>query len=342
MEIRAFITHKKAESFSDCQDRFSIGIDTKSVAVSDGMSQSFFQKIWAEILVAAFVNNLQWNLCDEQSEDLLKKQQGKWLGCVQDRIEEQKHDGTKENVIYRNEKFIAQGKSAGATLVGVRFSGNKWHCEVLGDSCLIEVKNEEIVRICTSQEGEEFDNFPDHYDSNPKHSGKGTAKEFEGTLENDNVLLLVSDPFSDFLNEQSKKGSVKGLVEALLSISSHEEFEKLVEDWRANKGMHNDDSTLLVIRYDGSTELNVLYVDSLEELGQKETKKSSNLPVLIKKTEGKKNEEFIKEFICSFEKNLHEKPDIKKLSGKIAYKFVKKALIETLEIHCKKYNILKR
>ena len=50
MDIRAFITHKKAETFSDCQDRFSINSDTKSVAVSDGMSQSFFQKIWAEIL----------------------------------------------------------------------------------------------------------------------------------------------------------------------------------------------------------------------------------------------------------------------------------------------------
>ena len=51
MKIRAFITHKKAEHFNDCQDRFSINADTKSVALSDGMSQSWQQKIWAQLLV---------------------------------------------------------------------------------------------------------------------------------------------------------------------------------------------------------------------------------------------------------------------------------------------------
>lgn len=51
MDIRAFITHKKAETFSDCQDRFSINSDTKSVAVSDGMSQSFFKRFGRKILL---------------------------------------------------------------------------------------------------------------------------------------------------------------------------------------------------------------------------------------------------------------------------------------------------
>lgn len=258
MEIHAFITHKKAETFTDCQDRFSINQDTKSVAVSDGMSQSFFQKIWAEILVDAFVNRPQWKLGGEDSDTILKELSTEWLKRVQDRIEEQKHDGTKENVIYRNEKFIAQGKSAGATLVGVRFTGNDWHCEVLGDSCLIEIQNQEIVRICTSQERDEFDNFPDHFDSNPKRIKKGKAKEFDGKLEKSSILLLVSDPFTDFLNEQKKKGNVKELVGCLLALNTHEEFERLVEEWRMNKGMHNDDSTLVIIRPDGSAELNVI------------------------------------------------------------------------------------
>ena len=337
MDIRAFITHKEAETFSDCQDRFSINSDTKSVAVSDGMSQSFFQKIWAENLVDAFVNNYQWNLCGEQCKEILKELQGKWLEKVLDRIEEQKHDGTKENIIYRNEKFVAQGKSAGATLVGVRFVDANWYCQVLGDSCLIEIKDGEIVQICTSQEGDEFDNFPDHFDSNPKQSGKGNAKEFKGTLETDSVLLLVSDPFSDFLNEQRKKGSVKELVDALLNIGTHEEFEKLVSDWRTVKGMHNDDSTLVVIRYDGNAEFNVGYEDSLKNLGQDDSKKT-----LMKTNESEIDEEFIKDFMGSFEKNLRKKPGFKNLTWKVAYKVVQKTLRETLESHCKKYKLFKR
>lgn len=341
MNIRAFITHKKAETFSDCQDRFSINSDTKSVAVSDGMSQSFFQKIWAENLVDAFVNNPRWNLYGEQCKEILKELQGKWLEKVLDRIEEQKHDGTKENIIYRNEKFVAQGKSAGATLVGVRFVGANWHCQVLGDSCLIEIKDEEIVQVCTSQEGDEFDNFPDHFDSNPKQSGKGKAKEFKGTLETDSVLLLVSDPFSDFLNEQRKKGSVKELVDALLNIGTHEEFEKLVSDWRTIKGMHNDDSTLVVIRNDGNVDFNVAYEDSLKKLEQNDSKKIL-MPVIKKTDESELYEEFIKDFMGSFERNLRKKPGIKNLTGKVAYKFVKQSLRETLESHCKKYKFLKR
>ena len=340
MDIRAFITHKEAETFSDCQDRFSINSDTKSVAVSDGMSQSFFQKIWAENLVDAFVNNPRWNLYGEQCNEFLKEQQGKWLEKVLDRIEEQKHDGTKENIIYRNEKFVAQGKSAGATLLGVRFVGANWHCQVLGDSCLIEIKDGEIVQICTSQEGDEFDNFPDHFDSNPKLSGKGNAKEFKGTLETDSVLLLVSDPFSDFLNEQRKKGSVKELVDALLNIGTHEEFEKLVSDWRTIKGMHNDDSTLVVIRYDGNTEFNVGYEDSLKNLGQDDSKKT--LMPVMKTNESEIDEEFIKDFMGSFEKNLRKKPGFKNLTWKVAYKLVQKTLRETLESHCKKYKLFKR
>ena len=334
MDIRAFITHKEAETFSDCQDRFSINSDTKSVAVSDGMSQSFFQKIWAENLVDAFVNNPGWNLYGEQCNEFLKELQGKWLEKVLDRIEEQKHDGTKENIIYRNEKFVAQGKSAGATLLGVRFVGANWHCQVLGDSCLIEIKDGGIGQICTSQEGDEFDNFPDHFDSNPKQSGKGYVKEFKGTLETESVLLLVSDPFSDFLNERRKKGSVKELVDALLNIGTHEDFEKLVSDWRTTKGMHNDDSTLVIIRYDGNVEFNVGYEDSLKKLGQDDSKKT--LMPVMKTDECEIDKEFIKKIIGSFERNLRKKSGIKKLPGKVAYKLVKKSLSETLESLCKK------
>lgn len=61
MEIRAFITHKKAESFSDCQDRFSINPDTKSVAVSDGMSQSFFKRFGRRFLLMLMWINLSGN-----------------------------------------------------------------------------------------------------------------------------------------------------------------------------------------------------------------------------------------------------------------------------------------
>lgn len=50
MKIRAFITHKLREHYSECQDRFCINSDNHAIAVSDGMSQSVFPDYWAEIL----------------------------------------------------------------------------------------------------------------------------------------------------------------------------------------------------------------------------------------------------------------------------------------------------
>lgn len=47
MKIRAFITHKLSEHYSECQDRFCINRDNHAIAVSDGMSQSVFPDYWA-------------------------------------------------------------------------------------------------------------------------------------------------------------------------------------------------------------------------------------------------------------------------------------------------------
>ena len=124
MKIRAFITHKKAEHFQDCQDRFSVNRDTKSVAVSDGMSQSIFQKIWAEILVDAYTKSREWTPSNESDHSTVKTiLSSTWKNRVKERLNEMQKEGRNTT---RTENSLALGGSAGATIVGVRFEGNKW------------------------------------------------------------------------------------------------------------------------------------------------------------------------------------------------------------------------
>lgn len=261
MKIRAFITHKKAEHFHDCQDRFSINCDTKSVAVSDGMSQSWQQKIWAELLVNTFCKEESWVPNLESVRELSPI----WKENVEKYIQELKDNNAKESLIYRNERNLAEGKSAGATLVGVRFNGSNWECDVLGDSCLV-AKIDNKYEFATSQDTEKFDNHPDYYDSDSNKQGRGELKNCKGLLSQSNpFIFLISDPFSDFLLEHNKKGDIEEYVKQLLLITNHEEFEKLVADWRS-VGMHNDDSTLVIMEYDGSDEWNILHQDNLNEL----------------------------------------------------------------------------
>ncbi len=276
MKIRAFITHKKAERFEDCQDRFSINRKTKSVAVSDGMSQSIFQKIWAEILVDAYTTeDIRW--CP--SEDIENKKvhevlSAKWRKRVDNRLRELQEEG---KLTYLSEGMLAEGKSAGATLAGIRFNGQAWKGDVLGDTCVIEVQNDKIVQIHTSQDTDTFDNYPDYYDSNPQKKGKGKSRAISGQLPPNGLLLIVSDPFSDLFCELLKQDEekVSALLVRLLSLKTHEEFEELISDLRTNAHMHNDDSTLVMIEYDADNEFNIDVIDNIRDLASAE-----EIPVL--------------------------------------------------------------
>ena len=311
MKIRAFITHKKAEHFIDCQDRFSINPDTKSVAVSDGMSQSWQQKIWAQLLVDTFCGDTDWVPTLESVRELSPI----WKSNVEEYIQSLRDANAKESLIYRNERCLAEGKSAGATLVGIRFELNKWTCDVLGDSCLIaKIGND--YKFGTSQNTEQFDNHPDYFDSDSNKQGKGTYKTLSETLSSSNpLILLVSDPFSDYLLEHKKTGDIDALVNELLTINTHEEFEAIVEKWR-NAGMHNDDSTLIILEYDNAEDWTILHQDDLEQLTEQEnqikvTPTEVKEEIVVHEPSIDSKQEFINKFmvVCEqvFSKTLYRK-----------------------------------
>lgn len=262
MKIRAFITHKKAETYKDCQDRFCINSETKSLAVSDGVSQSIFPGIWAEMLVYEYTNK-NWYPNHENAKELAID----WHRQVNVILEAKKQKG--ENT--RNlENALAMGKAAGATIVGVRFiNKSQWTYDVLGDSCLIHLnKDNSIKEIYSSQDGA-FDSHPDYLDSNEKVQGRGITKSDKSEFSVGEKLLLVSDPFSEYLyKKKDNKDDIKCIKE-LLDINNHESFCSLVDDFRS-KGMHNDDSTLIIIEYDENEEFEICHYDDIENLKKQE------------------------------------------------------------------------
>ena len=260
MLVSAFITHKKAERFSDCQDRFSVNPGTKSIAVSDGMSQSIFQKYWAQILTDKYTRTADWVPNLESVRELSPD----WYEKVHCYLKGEEQAGRNP---WRAKSSIERGLSAGATILGVRFDKDMWFCDVLGDSSLILILDNHIEKILTSEDVQTFNNYPDYYDSNPKEAGKGTLKSESGKFLPDEVILLVSDPFSDFLLKNKGTDAEPALIDRIVGVNSHEEFESVVEDWR-KLGMHNDDSTLVIIKQDKSEELNLIEscIDDIEEL----------------------------------------------------------------------------
>ena len=268
MKVRAFITHKMCEQYADCQDRFCINEDNRRIGLSDGMSQSIFPDYWAEILSKQYSDE---GHCDEEDR---KKLCALWLKRVMAYLQEQKDKGIDP---WRAENSIAARKGAGATICGVYFeNATDWKGDVLGDSCIIKVNTKNwAIEILTSED-KAFDSFPDFYDSYPEKLGRGTIKSFEGRISPDDMLLLVSDPFSEYFAKN--KENAKELIEQIQRLRNHEGYCKLVNDWRA-KGMHNDDSTLCIVEFDNRIDFDIQYRDIIADLIEKEIISAENKAV---------------------------------------------------------------
>lgn len=339
MIVHAFTTHKQAELFADCQDRLGVNPDTKAIAVSDGMGSTWQQKIWAQLLVDTYINSNDWVPSIEKIKPLCQT----WRSMVVDFIQKLKDTNAPVNTIYRNERNLAGGCSAGATFVGVRFNDKRWNGTVLGDSCLIEWKGNE-AKFYTSQDTGSFDSYPDYFDSNPLKDGKGNPKSIKGTLKEGTILFLVSDPLSEFMLEHSKLGDIAKYVQQLLLLTSHNDFEALVDDWR-KIGMHNDDTTLIIVRSDNSDALNITHADNITVMVENEKKLVDSPEPHIEVTGGLvvvPNEEkcFTREFLTEYHCFLNKK--FPRFMGKLKYKWTQNAVEETLNLLFERYSVTKK
>lgn len=263
MDIKAFIYHKKAEKYCDCQDCFGINTQRNRIAISDGMSQSIFPQWWAKILVDAFLE------CGTIPTNILPYQQ-EWQEMVRKEIEKQEFEGKNPWLL---KDIFAERSGAGATLCGFEWDTNGWRCHCLGDSCLIKFKDDYTIEIITSQQGQ-FDNHPDYLDS--FSYGRGTPIETKGDFKL-KAILLVTDPFSElFQLHQNDSKFISDRLNEMHSLSSHESFVTLVEDWRDRFNLHNDDSTLVFLSNFLSKEVNIIWKDTLEVLCDKEAKDIQN------------------------------------------------------------------
>lgn len=354
MKIKAFITHKQAELFADCQDRFGVNPDTKSIAVSDGMGSTWQQKIWAQLLVDTYIDSTDW--CP--SRETIKPLCQTWRNRVADFIQNLRDTSAPINIIYRSERNFVEGRSAGATFVGIRFNGDEWNGSVLGDSCLIEWDGK-LAKFYTSQNVEKFDSYPDYFDSDPSKEGKGVPLPISGILTKGTVIFLVSDPFSGFLFEHRNRDDIAHYIQQLLSLSSHDDFEALVCEWR-KEGMQNDDTTLVIVENDDSENLTITYADNIAEIVENE-KLSQNYASHVKQKiiipqggslQGEEQDSvnfvvvqdsvdfFISDYLTEFQRYLQKK--YPKQMGKLKNKWVQKAAEEVLHSLFEKYSIIKK
>ena len=261
ISIKGYITSKDSELFYDCADRYAYNKSQNKFAIADGVSKSFFPKIWADVLVNKWVDSKEF----DESKFILECQKN-WINQVTEIVNQHEVKWFTKNGFNRNKPGLA-------TFVGLRFYKKKkkwlWKAEALGDSFLFFVpKNinnfsKECIVISSKQKPVIFDNFPDYLSSIGNiHKGK---KYSEGRQLTSGTFYLMTDALAEwFLNEKEKA------LNKIEVWQNQKDFEHFVDEERLNGKLENDDSAILIIKTDNDKKDKLTYVSedvsNIEEL----------------------------------------------------------------------------
>lgn len=273
VSIKGFISPKEAELFYDCADRYAINKEHNKFAISDGVSKSFFPKVWAETLVNDWVEK-EW----ESDENYIEYCQLDWLSKVTEIVNKPETKWFTRNAFNRKEAGLA-------TFVGLQFykKSKKWYwkANALGDSFLFFVPSNlkdfetEVLKLSSKPEPIVFDNFPDYLSSiGNKHHGK---KQPKGEVLTEGTFFLMTDALAEwFINEQ------KNAIHKTEVWQSQLDFERFIAEERLSK-LGNDDSAILVINVEDNKKDDITYesinisdINDLIDKEQEEIEEAAN------------------------------------------------------------------
>lgn len=233
-KIRGYIASKKSELYSDCADDYALNIDHHKFAISDGVSKSFFPKVWSEILVRKYVGKKDWvedNFIDECQKD--------WQSKIDHIVSRPETRWFTKSQYNRNEPALA-------TFVGLQFieSQQKWIAQALGDSFLFfipENSNKIETKLSSKTEPIKFDNFPD-YLSSIGSSHKGEKKLIKAGKIQAGTFYLMTDALAEWFLLNTEEAKQK-----LDNIQNQQQFLVTIENERNAKKLNDDDSAVLII-----------------------------------------------------------------------------------------------
>ena len=244
MEVHAkeFWLPKRGNTEAEYEDAFHRAPDNCRFAVADGATETSFSGIWAKQLVRAFTNG---NLSVPLALEELDRLQIKWRQIVHRR----------ELPWYAEEKADA---GACATFLGLEFSEhnsetgaeNIWRATAAGDSCLVQVRVNEILRAFPLCESGSFSNCPSLLCSTPvfNETSRGDLiKAASGSWGCDDTFLLMTDALACWFFKEREQGNQPWNVLRDLDTDGHISFKELVSDLRSDGRIRNDDVTLLRI-----------------------------------------------------------------------------------------------
>ena len=207
-------------------------------AVADGATESSFSGLWARLLVSAFVHR---EVNFTFAPDELRPLQDKWKKSFDGKV-----------LAWYAEEKLADG--AFAALIGLEVVEDvkrTWRAVAVGDSCLVQVRDEEIIAAFPLQNSASFTNRPDLLSSLPSNEAnqRGTMLNKEGIWCGNDTFFLMTDALAYWFFKE--KEANRQPWDVLRNLDTQIFFQKWVASLRLSHAIKNDDVTLVRINLAG-------------------------------------------------------------------------------------------
>jgi len=238
---RAFSLHKEGNKPEDYEDAFAGNPKTGRFAVADGASESSFASLWAKLLVEAFVGSRE----AKTGISWLNSQRQAWAKKV---------DGLQLDW-YAEEK---RDLGAFATFLGLSFKkalegkDGRWKAMAVGDSCLFQVRQDELIAGFPASRSADFGNRPLLLASRVADGKKDAISlaqlKFGKWMTGDRFFLMTDALAEWFLRRhETQRRPWHSLKRRLAEPKADVAIMNYFQDLRKQNEMKNDDVTLLMI-----------------------------------------------------------------------------------------------
>ncbi|MBW3537066.1 MAG: protein phosphatase 2C domain-containing protein [Actinobacteria bacterium] len=212
-------------------------------AVADGASESMLSGLWADLLVRTWCKARRRRL-----PQILELAKGAWEVELAAYLEER--DRNERPIQWFEEPGLEKG--AFATLLGVAFAtdhdhtGGQWEATAVGDSCLFQVRDGELLSAFPIKSSSEFDSTPKLVPSRTCHTDKvlAAADVERGEWHSGDTFFLATDAVAASFLAAYESGSAPW--EALAAVGP-EAFPAFVASLRNDRSLRNDDVTVMRI-----------------------------------------------------------------------------------------------
>jgi hypothetical protein len=240
IRVKAFQTPKNGSTSEECQDAVAWNEQKRNFAIADGVSDSAFQSLWADLLVNSFVTEVG------AAPEFTKAWLTTWLRNEQNKWNNQVNWDT----VPWHGRMKAEQTGAQATFLGIRLlsESHSWVGIAIGDCNLFRFsKNRTFRESIPNKRAVDFSNATQAFSSiGQDEEYEQKTKRIQGRYEPGDILVLATDAMARWMLEMLEEK--QDPLDEIPTSDAPGVFDQWVNTLRQAGKMKDDDTSLLLIQ----------------------------------------------------------------------------------------------